>query len=380
MRRKIALAAPETGEEEWRALREPLFSGRLTQGPKVAEFERLFSERHKVAHAKAVSSATTGLHLALLALGVGPGDEVIVPSFTWVASANAVVYCGAVPILADIDSATFNLDPDDVARCVSPRTRAVIAVHLFGLCADIDAIRRVVPNHVRVVEDAACAAGATYKGRPAGGLADIAVFSFHPRKSITTGEGGMVTTREASLAARVESLRNHGATLSAASGPPLAPYVMADFNEPGFNYRMTELQAALGAVQLGKLDRILIDREAGAAKYDAGLTGIPWLRLPYRPNYARHTWQSYVISINQASAPLSRNDLMSALDAKGIETRPGTHAVHTLGYYRDKTGLSPRDLPRAHDAAESSIAIPLHSKMHDDDYAFVVDAIREHLS
>src|SRR5262245_44393219 len=207
--RQIQIATPSMGEEEWQALREPIESGWLTQGPKVAAFEKAFAARHGVRHAVAVTSATTGLHLALAALDIGPGDEVIVPAFTWVATANVVVYCGATPVLADVDRVTFNIDPHDLARRVTSCTKAVIPVHLFGLCADIDAIRRVLRPDIKIVEDAACAAGAAWHGCPAGSLGDLGVFSFHPRKSITTGEGGMVTTNDDKLEESVQMLSNH---------------------------------------------------------------------------------------------------------------------------------------------------------------------------
>jgi dTDP-4-amino-4,6-dideoxygalactose transaminase len=213
-KRNIAIALPSLGEEEWLACKEPIESGWVTQGPKVAEFEKRFAELHGVQHALAVTSCTTGLHLALAALGIGPGDEVIVPAFTWVATANVVLYCGATPVFVDVDRKTFNLDPGQLAAKVTSRTKAVIPVHLFGLCADMDAIRAVLPKHVKIVEDAACAAGAQYKGQWAGGLGDVAAFSFHPRKSITTGEGGMVTTNDGVLAEVMGQLRNHGASVS----------------------------------------------------------------------------------------------------------------------------------------------------------------------
>jgi len=194
-------------------------------------------------------------------LGVGPGDEVIIPSFTWVATANAVMYCGATPVIADIDLKTFNLDPERISARLTVRTRAVIAVHLFGLCADIDAIKRHLPPGVTLIEDAACAAGASYRGTPAGGLGDVGVFSFHPRKSITTGEGGMLTTNNAELAGLAEQLRNHGATVSeAVRHHGTRPYLLPDFNLLGFNYRMTDLQAAVGIVQLRKLDNFIDER------------------------------------------------------------------------------------------------------------------------
>ena len=182
--RKIHISLPSTGEEECEAVRESILSGWVTQGPKVAAFEKLFAEMHQVPHALAVTSCTTGLHLALAGLGVGPGDEVIIPAFTWIATANVVLYCGATPVFVDVDPTTNNIDPEDVARKVTDRTKAIIPVHLFGLCADMDAIRAVLPDGVHVIEDAACASGASYKGTPAGGLGDVASFSFHPRKSI----------------------------------------------------------------------------------------------------------------------------------------------------------------------------------------------------
>lgn len=374
--KRVQIAVPSTGEEEWQALRGPIESGWLTQGPKVAEFERLFAQRHQVTHALATTSATTGLHLALAALGIGPGDEVIVPSFTWVATANAVMYCGATPIITDIDIETFNIDPRRLKERLTPRTRAVVAVHLFGLCADIDAIKQCLPPGVALVEDAACAAGASYRGTAAGALGDIAVFSFHPRKSITTGEGGMVTTNDPVLAERVERLRNHGASVSEDTrhrGPK--PYLLPDFNLLGFNYRMTDLQAALGIVQLGKLDTFIDQRSQAARYYQDRLSRLNWLRLPQAPLDSRHAWQSYVTYVDETIAPMPRNEMMDILQQKGIATRPGTHAVHMLGYYRDRFGFAADDLPNARDANDRTMAIPFHNRMNHDDYAYVADAI-----
>src|SRR5262245_40904082 len=209
-KRKIAISKPLTGDEEWHAVREPLVSGWLTQGPKVAAFERGFAELCGTKHALATTSCTTGLHLALAALGIGPGDEVIIPAFTWVATANVVIHCGATPVLVDVDGTTFNIDPARIAAAVTPRTRAVMPVHQFGLCADWDAIAAAAPG-IPLIEDAACAAGATYRGRPAGTLGMAAAFSFHPRKVITTGEGGMLTTDDDHTAERARALRSHGA-------------------------------------------------------------------------------------------------------------------------------------------------------------------------
>jgi dTDP-4-amino-4,6-dideoxygalactose transaminase len=368
----IHISLPATGEEEWQACREPLMSGWLTQGPKVAEFEKAFAERHRVDHALAMTSCTTALHLILAAMGIGPGDEVIVPAFTWVATANVVIYCGATPVFADVDRETYNLDPADVARKVTERTKAVIAVHLFGLCANIDAIRAAVPAGVAIVEDAACAAGASYHGTPAGGLGEAAAFSFHPRKSVTTGEGGMVTTNDPDLALTMERMRNHGAAVSEEQrhlGPK--PYLLPEFNMLGFNYRMTDLQGAVGLVQLGKLDRFIAERQAWAERYRGGLQRLGWLRMPEFGD-GGHAWQAFVTYVDPDSAPMPRNDIMERLQAAGIATRPGTHAVHMLGYYRDRLGLSADDFPGARDCGSNTMAIPLHNRMTQEDYDHVI--------
>ncbi|MBF0267961.1 MAG: DegT/DnrJ/EryC1/StrS family aminotransferase [Alphaproteobacteria bacterium] len=377
VKRNIAIALPSTGEEEWLALREPVMSGWLTQGPKVAAFEKAFAERHHVAHAFAVTSCTTGLHLALLALGVGPGDEVIVPAFTWVATANAVIYCGAKPVFCDVDRKTFNIDPLLVPPLVTSRTKALIAVHLFGLCADMSALREALPAHVGIVEDAACAAGAAYQGKFAGGLGEVASFSFHPRKSITTGEGGMVTTNHADLAVMIDRMRNHGATVSEEQrhrGP--RPYLLPDFDILGYNYRMTDLQGAIGLVQLGKLDFFIEERSQWAAWYRSELEGIDWLRLPDEPTYGRHAWQAYVTYVDPSKAPMPRNQMMERLQESGISTRPGTHAIHMLGFYKSSFSIHGDDFPASRDCDLNSMAIPLHNRMVEADYAYVVKMLK----
>lgn len=374
-RRTVQISQPATGAEEWEACREPLMSGWLTQGPKVAEFERLFAGRHQVNHALATTSCTTALHLILVALGIGPGDEVIVPAFTWIATANVVLYCGATPVFADVDRETYNIDPLDLAARISERTKAVIIVHLFGLCAEMDAIRAAVPPTVKIIEDAACAAGASYRGTPAGGLGDAAAFSFHPRKSVTTGEGGMITSNDDSIAARTNMLRNHGASVSEEqrhAGP--RPYLLPDFNLLGFNYRMTDLQAAVGIVQLAKLDRFIAERQALAERYRDGLQRLSWLRMPHFGN-GGHAWQAFVTWVDPESAPMKRNDLMERLQEAGISTRPGTHAVHMLGYYREQFGLRPEDYPASRDCDSSTMAIPLHNRMSVEDCEYVISTL-----
>ena len=374
-KRSIPISLPSMGQEEWQALKEPVFSGWITQGPKVKQFETLFAERHNVKHALAVSNCTTALHLALVALGITEGDEVLVPAFTWVSTANAVMYCNATPVFVDIDPVTFNIDPGEILKKVTSRTKAIIPVHLFGLCADIDAIKRIAPQ-LKIVEDGACAAGAAISGRPAGSLGDIGCFSFHPRKSVTTGEGGMLTTNDDQLAEKLNMLRNHGASVSEEQrhhGPK--PYILPEFDIVGYNYRMTDLQGALGVVQIGKLDSFIEERNHWAKFYNQKLSRIKWLRTPQYPEIFRHGWQSYVLFVNEELAPVKRNDLMEYLQQKGISTRPGTHAVHMLGFYKNHFKLNPKDFPGAYAANEYSMAIPLHNRMTEEDFEYVVDAL-----
>jgi len=377
--RLIQISLPSTSDEEWQACREPILSGWLTQGPKVSAFEQAFATRHAVAHALATTSCTTGLHLILAAMGIGPGDEVIIPAFTWVATANVVLYCGATPVFADVNRATYNIDSADVARRLTSRTKAVIAVHLFGLCADIDALRAVLPEEIPIIEDAACAAGASYKGLSAGAIGFAASFSFHPRKSITTGEGGMVTTNDRSLADVANMLRNHGASISEEqrhSGP--RPYLLPEFNLLGYNYRMTDLQGAIGLAQLKKLDRFIAEREHWAAYYRDSLARLGWLRMPQLPTEGgRHAWQAFVTYVDPQTAPLQRNQIMARLQERGISTRPGTHAVHMLGYYRERYEIRPEDYPGARDCDSNTMAIPLHNRMTQEDYEYVVRCLCE---
>jgi perosamine synthetase len=375
-KRNIPISLPVTGEEEWQATREPLINGWLTSGPKVREFEQLFAERHQVKHALAVTSATTALHLALVALEVGPGDEVIVPAFTWVSTANVVLYCGANVVFADVDPVTFNIDPDDLKKRITSKTKAIIPVHLFGLCANMDAIKAIAGD-IPLVEDGACAAGAAYKGTPAGALGTIGCFSFHPRKSVTTGEGGMITTNDDRLADVMSMLRNHGASISEEQrhhGP--RPYILPDFNMLGYNYRMTDLQGAVGVVQIKKLDTFIDEREKWAAWYSEQLKDIPWLRTPKFGAEYKHGWQSFVTFVDESKSPCSRNEIMEKLQEQGISTRPGTHAVHMLNYYAEKYGIQPSDYPGAQAANDYSMSIPLHNRMVAEDYHYVVAVLK----
>jgi len=375
MRREIQISQPVLGNEEWEALKEPIETGWITSGPKVKAFEEAFAARHQVKHAIAVTSATTALHLSLVALGIKDGDEVIVPAFTWVSTANVVLYCGATPIFIDIDPVSFNIDVNQLQQKITPKTKAIIPVHLFGLCADMDSIKAVA-GKIPLVEDGACAAGSAYKDVPAGGLGNFGCFSFHPRKSITTGEGGMITTNDNDLAAKVSMLRNHGASISEEQrhhGPK--PYILPDFDDLGFNYRMTDFQGAIGLVQLKKLDQFIDERQKWARFYMKELSSLEWLRLPTFSDEYKHGWQSFVTMVDEEKSPLSRNDLMEYLQDKGISTRPGTHAVHMLGYYKNRFGIKAEDYPGAMLANNCSMSIPLHNKMVAEDYTYVVQQL-----
>jgi perosamine synthetase len=376
-KRIIQISQPVTDLEDWEAMKEPVMSGWLTQGPKVAGFEKAFATRHNVKHALATTSCTTALHLILAALELGPDDEVIVPAFTWVATANVVLYCGARPVFVDVDPHTFNLDVKKLAEKITKNTKAVIPVHLFGLCSDIDEIKNICGD-IPIIEDAACAAGGSYKGRSAGSLGLAGAFSFHPRKSITTGEGGMITTDNDELAEKINMLRNHGASISEEqrhNGP--RPYILPDFNLLGFNFRMTDIQGALGMSQLKKLDKFIEERKQRAAFYSKELAGIEWLRTPVTPDGYSHGWQAYVCYIDESKAPMPRNEIMEFLQANGVSTRPGTHAIHMLGLYKERFGLTADDFPGARDCDLYSMAIPLHNKMTEEDYFYIINCLKE---
>jgi|TARA_B100001564_G_C20663759_1_gene682779 perosamine synthetase len=376
MKRTIPISKPVTGSDEWEALKEPIMSGWLTSGPKVRAFEDAFAKRHKVKHAIAVTSATTALHLALVALEIKKDDEVIVPAFTWVSTANVVLYQGAKVVFCDIDPTTFNLDPKKLKDKITSKTKAIMVVHLFGLCAPMDEIKNVSGN-IPLIEDAACASGSEYKEIPAGGLGLMGCFSFHPRKLITTGEGGMITTNDEKFGSRLKVLRNHGASISEEerhSGPK--PFILSDFNELGYNYRMTDLQGAIGEVQLKKLDSLIEERNKWANFYNRELEKITWLNLPTNTEDCKHAWQSYVILVDETKSPFSRNTIMELLQEKGISTRPGTHAIHMLGYYSRKNNFSPQDFPGAQIANDYSISIPLHNNMEKDDFKYIVNTLK----
>ena len=360
----IWLARPQTGDEELAEVAAVLASGRLTQGPKVAEFESLVRARVGTERAFAVTSATTALHLSLAALGIGPGDEVLVPDFTFPATANVVVQQGAVPVLVDINLATFAMDAADLERRITPRARAVMPVHPFGLPADMDAIMAIAAARgLPVIEDAACALGATYRGRPTGSLGLAGCFSFHPRKSITTGEGGMITTSDAALAERIALLRSHGGVREGGR---------FRFEAAGFNYRLSDILAAVGVAQMRKLDAFLAARRRIAGLYDSALAGLEPVRLPTTPGGSTHTYQSYVVLLDPG---IDRDAVIARLRAERIETTIGTYALHAEPYFRGAFGYRRGALPASLAAYERTIALPLHGGMSEDDVGLVADRL-----
>jgi len=370
----IPITRPYIGDEEEAAAIAVLRSGWLTQGPKVAEFETAFADYVGADHAIAVSNCTTALHLALRALDIGPRDEVICPTLTFIATANAVVYCGATPVLVDVDSATCNIDADAVAAAITPRTRAILAVHQLGLPADLERLQALADRRgLRLVEDAACAAGAQYHGarigRPHGVLA---CFSFHPRKSITTGEGGMITTGDPALAARVRLLRQHGMSLSDLDRHRGAAVQFESYPEIGFNYRMTDLQAAIGVEQLRKLEGVLTRRRALAHRYTEALAGVPHLTTPVEPAGLAHPFQSYMVRVSP-EASLGRDTLMARLLAEGIATRRGVMCIHREAPYRKLLG--DLDLPTAERVSDEGLILPLYAQMTDAEQRTVIAAL-----
>jgi perosamine synthetase len=374
------------GAEERAAVQQPLESGWVVQGPFVKEFEGKFSRFTGAAHSVATSNCTTALHLAVAALGLKPGDEVIVPAFTWVSTANVVEYMGARPVFCDIALDTFNIAVDQIEERITPRTVGILPVHLFGLCADMDPIREIArKRHLWIVEDAACGFGAWYRGRHAGTMSDAGCFSFHPRKSITTGEGGMLTTGRGDIDACARSLRDHGASRSdfARHHKPAA-YLLADYEHVGYNYRMTDIQGALGSVQMDRAEWILGERTKRAALYDELLAPLPWLRTPRVPEGYRHGYQAYVTLFAPETPALStlqdlyerRNALMDVLESKGIATRQGTHAAALQGYYRDKYNVRPEHVPNAAMAEKLTMALPLYPQLTEDEQEMIVGETR----
>ena len=377
-RPNIAVAKPFLGEEEAAAARLAILSGWVTQGPQVQGFEEEFAAYVGAKHAIAVSNCTTALHLALHLLGVGPGDEVITVSHSFIATANVVRYCGAKPVFVDIDPTTYNMDPRLIERAISAKTKAILPVHQIGLPCDLRSIveigsRRGIP----VVEDAACASGSEIRldntwqriGRPHGLMA---CFSFHPRKVITTGDGGMITTSDSALAERAKMLRQHAMSVPDTVRHSAKQIVFEQYPDVGFNYRMTDIQAAVGRVQLKRLPELLVRRRALAANYTVALAEFPGLVPPLEHADYRSNFQSYAVRVTDRF-PISRDELMQGLLDRGISTRRGIMNSHQEASYAGEKW----NLPHSEAARDSVILLPLYHQLTDEEQIYVIDQIRD---
>lgn len=375
MNRKIPITKPYFDEEEIKKVQQCLDSGWVTQGPMTEEFERLFQEEHCAKNAIAVSSCTAALHLAMLALGIGAGDEVIVPAYTWVTSAHCVEYTGAKVIFAEIEKETFNIDPAFLESCITPNTKAIIVVHLFGYAAKMDEIMRIAEKHnLKVVEDCACAIGTTYNKRPVGTIGDIGCFSFHPRKAITTGEGGMCTTNHEKLAEAIRQLRNHGGRAEENASEFGRPYYMGKYDMLGFNLRLSDIQAAVGVAQFGKLHMLLKQRRECAEYYTQALAGNQDYTAPAgNDDIYGHTYQSYVVLDKKGRD--HRNHIMDMLSEQQIQSRPGTLAVHRLDYYKNKYSINESQFPTAVFCEDQSITLPIYFGMSKEEQDRVIQTL-----
>jgi perosamine synthetase len=376
----IPIARPVLEEAEAEAARQVVLSGWVTQGAQVAAFEQEFAARVGAPHACAVSSCTTALHLALLALKVGPGDEVITASHSFIATANSIRYCGATPVFVDIDPATYNIDPARVAEAITPRTRAMLAIHQMGMPCDLPALLAVARREgIALVEDAACAAGSEIRtdgqwepiGRPRG---EIACFSFHPRKVITTGDGGMLTTANPQFDGDFRLWRQHGMSVPDTVRHGSPKVIFEEYSVVGYNYRMTDIQAAIGRKQLERLPELLSRRRALAARYQELLGNIEGLLLPLEPEWARSNWQSYCVRLPEW---VDQKAIMQTLLDQGIATRCGIMCSHREPCYADD--IPRHDLRQSELAQDHAILLPLYSQMTEKEQVSVANALRDAL-
>ena len=400
---KYPVTKPYFTDEEIQLMTESLNSGWVAQGPKVAEFERQVANHEGVAEGVATTSCTTALHLALSVSGLGAGMDAIAPAFTFVATENAIIMTGAAPVMCDIRRDSFNIDTDCLIRIIESdyvqtdgkltnkitgnTLWGIVPVHEFGLCCDIYEVNRIAKEYgLKVVEDAACALGAMIKGVHQGAFGNVSCISFHPRKSITTGEGGMILTDDPSLAKRMRELRTHGSTVSADARDKGKGFLLPEFNEAGYNYRMTDIQGAMGLAQIKKLDRIIDGKRKSANIYnDLIRKQIPEFIPPTEPEGYFHTYQSYVcmLDIDRIGSDSIeegggfRNILLQKLEDNGIATRQGTHAVHMLGYYKNRFGYVPEDYPNAYACDHLSITLPLYVGLTQEDQKHIINTIRK---
>jgi len=384
---KIPITKPLFGPEELRAVQLPLESGWVVQGPFVRRFEEKFSAFTSARFSVATSSCTTALHVAVAAMGLKPGDEVVVPAFTWVSTPNVVEYMGARPVFCDVHLDTFNMDANQIDALITPQTVGIMPVHLFGLCANMEPIQKIAERYgLWIVEDAACAFGAWYGGRHAGTFGEMGCFSFHPRKSITTGEGGMITTAREDLDRVARVLRDHGASRSEREREEgQEAFLLAEYKHLGYNYRMTDIQGALGCAQMERAAWILTERSRRARLYDEKLADVQWLQKPTAPKGCVHGYQAYVCMFRPEVPTLEnvhrmhkqRNEVMRALESKGISTRQGTHAPVILDYYAVKYGLRPEQFPASFLADRLALTLPLYAQMTDGEQESVCQELRD---
>ncbi|MCR5251981.1 MAG: DegT/DnrJ/EryC1/StrS family aminotransferase [Lachnospiraceae bacterium] len=399
---RYPVTKPFFSEEELQMIGTALDSGWVAQGPKVAEFEKQIAAHEGVAEGVATTSCTTALHLALSVSGLKAGMDAIAPAFTFVATENSIVMTGATPVLCDIHQETFNIDVEKLRQIIETKYRSgngklinvesgnilwgIVPVHEFGLCCEIAKINEIADEYgLKVVEDAACALGAMYKDKHQGAFGNLSCISFHPRKSITTGEGGMVLTDDPSAAKRMRELRTHGSTVSADARDKGKGFLLPEFPEAGFNYRMTDIQGAMGIAQIKKLDHIIEEKRKEAAVYNRLIAErLPEFIPPVEPEGFYHTYQSYVCMLDLKKLQIDtveaggeyRNILLQKLEDKGIATRQGTHAVHLLGYYRDRFGFKPEDYPQAYACDRLSITLPLYVGLKEEEQEEIIDIIR----